>query len=321
MTIQKTGAEDGACLQLRANVVDIRRFSTHDGDGIRTTVFLKGCPLACAWCQNPETIEPRLGPVFFPDKCIDCGLCLKASHHGEMTRQDGRIVAHLDVDSDWHTVVDSCPTGAIAFNGRSYTVEGLVEEVMADAAFFGHGGGVTLSGGEPLFLPHFARAVLGELKRRGVHTAVESALNVRTEWVLEALPVVDQFYADMKIFDSRQHERWIGRPNDLIKANIAALLRSPYRDRVIVRTPLIPRVCATDENIAAIAEFVSKFDRYVKYELLNFNPLAVAKYELLPGKEFMFTKQENPRRFTNEEMARFVEVARRAGAVNAYFEP
>lgn len=316
MIQKKAGQPSPASHELRANVVDIRRFSTHDGDGIRTTVFLKGCPLACVWCQNPETINARRGPVFFASKCIDCNLCVVASQHGEVTREHGVITPHLKRSGDWEAVVDSCPTGALAFNATSYTVAELVHQVMADRAFFGHGGGVTLSGGEPLFMPHFASRVLQCLQEQGVHTAIETALNVRTEFVLESLAHVDQFFADFKIFDNAEHQRWIGQPNDLIKTNIAALLTSERAGDVIVRTPLIPGVTATEENIGAIVGFICGLYPEVRYELLNYNPLAIAKYELLPNREFLFSREQNPRRYTSAEMAAFRDIARDAGVRN-----
>ncbi|SPF68982.1 activating enzymes, group 2 [Propionibacterium ruminifibrarum] len=306
-------ARDGL---LRANVVDIRRFSTHDGRGIRTTVFIKGCSLACGWCQNPETIRPRLGPVFFAKKCIDCGLCLPLSRNGEMTRGPDGMVAHLEVEGEWEELAAVCPTGAIALNGRSYTVDELVDVVMADRAFFGHGGGVTLSGGEPLLVPHFAAAVFARLRDRGIHTAVETALNVRTEFVLEAAPLVDQFFADLKIIDPEDHRRWTGHTNERILDNLRVLLTSPWRDRVIVRTPLIPGVTATDENIAGIAGFITDLYPDVHYELLNYNPLAIAKYELVTGHSFLFTEQTNPKRYTAQQMEHFRRIAADAGVRN-----
>ena len=122
---------------LVANAVDIRRFSTHDGTGIRTTIFLKGCTLACRWCQNPETISGRIHPVFFPSRCIDCGLCVQAAGDGEVRREeDGRIVVDTTRESDWRALAAVCPANAITFDGSRYTVEDLVTLALRDKPFF-----------------------------------------------------------------------------------------------------------------------------------------------------------------------------------------
>lgn len=308
--------------RLAANVVDIRRFSTHDGAGIRTTIFLKGCSLACTWCQNPETIEARLGPVFFRKKCIDCQRCVDAATHGEaFVDADGHVWVDTTVkDADWLTHVDACPTGAIAFNGARYTVAELVELAQRDRVFFGDTGGVTLSGGEPLFMPHFASALLAALQAEGIHTAIETALNVRTEFVLNALLHVDHLFADCKLIDPDAHQRYTGQRNDLILANITALLTGDRRNDVTIRTPMIPGITATPENIAGIAGFISGLHQGVRYELLNYNPLAAAKYDVLPGQDFQFTRDENPPMYSAAQMDEFRAIARDAGVRNLIVE-
>ncbi|MFV0451622.1 MAG: glycyl-radical enzyme activating protein [Propioniciclava sp.] len=304
--------------QLTANVVDIRRFSTHDGHGIRTTIFLKGCSLECAWCQNPEAIDPRIAPVFFRSRCIDCGLCLDRSAHGEVTRDaDGAIAVDTAVtEADWETLSRVCPTGAITFDSRRYTVAELVEVARRDRVFFGAGGGVTLSGGEPLFLPHFAAALLKALQADGMNTALETALNVRQEFLLDALPHVNSVFADCKLLDPELHRRHTGHTNERILGNLQTLLTGERRDDVTVRTPLIPGITDTEENIAGIARFISGIYPDVHYELLNYNPLAAAKYDLLPGVAYVFDTGENPQMFSKTQMGEFRELARSNGVHN-----
>ncbi|MEL4359245.1 MULTISPECIES: glycyl-radical enzyme activating protein [unclassified Luteococcus] len=304
--------------QLAANVVDIRRFSTHDGAGIRTTVFLKGCSLACQWCQNPETMEPRMGPVFFRKKCIDCMLCVTNATHGEATvDDDGHVEVDITVhEADWLAQVNRCPTGAITFNATRHTVAELVEILKRDEVFFGNGGGVTLSGGEPLFMPHFAAALLQALKAEGINTAIETALNVRTEFLLEALPYTDHVFADCKLIDPVQHKRWIGHDNELILKNLAVLLTGDRRDDVTVRTPMIPTVTDTVENIEGIARHISGLYPDVRYELLNYNPMAAAKYDVLPTRTFLFERERNPTMYSALQMDSFRQQARRAGVRN-----
>lgn len=302
--------------QLAANVVDIRRFSTHDGQGIRTTIFLKGCSLECAWCQNPETINPRIRPVFFRTRCIDCGLC-EAAGGAAVTRDgEGRVRVDTTAPADWEAMATVCPTGAITFDAKRYTVAELVELAQRDRVFFGAGGGVTLSGGEPLFLPHFAAALLRALKSAGINTALETALNVRQEFLFEALPGVDHVFADCKLIDPEAHRRYTGHTNERVLANLAALLRGDRRDDITVRTPLIPGITDGEENIAGIARFISGVYPDVTYELLNYNPLAAAKYDVLPGVMYVFDTDENPRMFNPAQMEGFREIARANGVRN-----
>lgn len=304
--------------QLAANVVDIRRFSTHDGHGIRTTIFLKGCSLECAWCQNPEAINPRIRPVFFRSRCIDCGLCLNTDGPTVASRDDtGRIRVDTTVpDGDWDALARICPTGAITFDAKRYTVAELVELARRDRVFFGSGGGVTLSGGEPLFLPHFARALLRALRADGINTAVETALNVRTDFLFGALSWTDHVFADCKLIDPDAHQRHTGQSNERVLANLAALLTSDRRDDVTVRTPLIPGITDSEANIGGISRFITGLYPDVRYELLNYNPLAAAKYDLLPGVMYVFDTDENPRMFSKEQMAAFQQVARDNGVRN-----
>jgi pyruvate formate lyase activating enzyme len=308
--------------RLSANVVDIRRFSTHDGHGIRTTIFLKGCSLECAWCQNPETINPRRNPVFFRSRCIDCGLCVRAATHGEARQNEaGETFVDTTVsDADWENLTSLCPTGAIRFDSRRYTVAELVGVAQRDRVFFGEGGGVTLSGGEPLFLPHFASAFLKALKEAGMNTAIETALNVRPEFLAEALPYADHVFADCKLIDDAAHRRYVGAPNERILANLATLLTGERRADVTVRTPLIPGVTDGEDNIAGIASFISGLYPDVRYELLNYNPLASAKYDVLPGREFLFAPEENPPLFSKAQMAGFRDLARANGVWNLIVE-
>jgi pyruvate formate lyase activating enzyme len=300
---------------LAANVVDIRRFSTHDGAGIRTTVFLKGCTLACAWCQNPETIEPRLGPVFFRNKCIDCSLCVDLAMHGEAIMDaDGHVRVDVTVkDADWLAQVNTCPTGAIAFNGVRYTVEELVELAQRDRVFFGAEGGVTLSGGEPLFVPGFAAEVCRQLQADGIDTAIETALNVRAQVLLEVLPHIDHVFADLKLMDAAAHRHYVGPGLDQILANLELLLTGPRASAVTVRTPMIPGITDDDANVHAIASFISGLYADVRYEILNYNRLAAAKYTVLPGRDYVFDRDHNPAMLSRTRMDQLRDVARAGG--------
>lgn len=302
---------------MKGKVFDIRRFSTHDGGGIRTTVFLKGCPLHCVWCQNPEGISSRSGPMYFAGTCIHCGACLKHAVQGEVYEKDGEICLDRDRICDWTAITDACPAGAIVMDSRIYEPEELVSELLKDEVFFRRGGGVTLSGGEPLCQPEFAIEVLRLLHEKGIHTAVETALNVSAETVEAALPYLDLVYADMKLADEQEHIKYTGVSNVLIRQNLANILASGERERVIIRTPLIPGITATKENLGAAASFLSGIYPQVRYELLNYNPLAEAKYHLV-GREYYF--KENPKLYTKAQMEEFGSIVTANGIQNLIME-
>jgi len=298
---------------LKGTIFDIRRFSTHDGDGIRTTVFLKGCPLKCVWCQNPEGISRETSLVHFANRCIGCGLCADSSVDGDITMKDQLPVLHNSSAKHWEKYVDICPTTALVVDSKQYTVDEVIEIVLRDQPFFQYGGGVTLSGGEPLLQKEFTLALLKALKQKAVHTAVESSLCVDQAYLLQILPYIDTLFADFKVFDDAGHKRATGMGNTLIKDNIARVLTSAYRDRVIIRTPLIPQNTATKKNITAICQYIVQLYPQVTYELLNYNPLAQAKYKQV---EMEYCFKEKPKMFTKEEMQEFQEIAQNAGIIN-----
>lgn len=295
-------------------IFDIRRFSTHDGGGIRTTVFFKGCPLCCAWCHNPEGISPARRPVWFAGACIGCASCADTARNGGVIAMENGVRIDASAQEDWDSIMDACPTEALRWDSREITIDELMEEIRRDKPFFVHGGGgVTLSGGDPLMQAGFAAELLRRCREEGIHTAVETELHAKPEDALRVLARADLIYADLKLFDSDLHRRYTGAGNEVILENLRMLLRGDLRGRVIVRTPLIPGITATEENIAAIARFLSEQDADVRLELLNYNPLAAAKYPLV-GREYCF--RENPKRFSEEEMEAFRGIARRNGVKN-----
>ncbi len=302
---------------IRGKIFDIRRFSTHDGCGIRTTVFLKGCPLKCVWCQNPEGISTKTYPMHLPSKCINCKTCLFVSRANAVYLKDGTICLRKEVQDDWENIIKECPSGAIVMDSQIYEVDELVRELLKDEVFFKRGGGVTLSGGEPLMQGDFAVELLKRLHKMGIHTAIETSLSVPTSTVERALPYLDLIYADMKIADNEKHKKYVGMSNELIKRNLECILTSKKRENVIIRTPLIPEYTATEENLSEVAKFLSGVYPDVKYELLNYNPLAKAKYHLV-DKEYCFV--ENPEKYTKEQMTGFGEIVKRNGIKNLIME-
>ena len=302
---------------MEGKIFDVRRFSVHDGCGIRTTVFFKGCPLHCVWCQNPEGIDPEIEMYHFASRCIACGACLQ-DPPGAVLQKGSSFLIHAEKMQGNEAFYENlCPTGALCRNARCCTVQDLLRDLLKDRVFFAHGGGVTLSGGEPFFQPDFMQAILEALTAAKVHTAVESSLYTEYENIARALPYIDQLFADCKIFSREKHRQATGVFPDKIFANIEKLLQLPERAKVTIRTPLIPGYTASEENIAAIAGWISAIDPEVSYELLNYNPLAAAKY--VHGNRRYAIKKETPL-YTREEMAFFCAVAQRAGARNVFVE-
>lgn len=298
-------------------IFDIRRFSTHDGEGIRTTVFLKGCTLNCVWCQNPEGILMKRYPIHFKKRCIKCGICVNLTKNNGIVFENGNIRLNIDKDENWDEIIDACPSAALMTDSKIQTVDEIVKEVMRDEVFFKHGGGVTLSGGEPLAQSEFAIELLKEFKKLNVNTAIETALNVNMDVIKEALPYLDIIYADLKIFDEEDHKKYVGASNDKIKENIKFLLKSEKKENVIIRTPMIPGYTTSENNIAEISKYISNIYEYVSYEILNYNPLAEGKYSIV-DKEYCF--KENPKLYSREEMKQFGNVAINNGIKNLIIE-
>lgn len=303
--------------KMEGNIFDIRRFSTHDGDGIRTTVFLKGCPLSCVWCQNPEGISVKRRPLYFENRCIHCGTCAANCKDGGFRLENNQIILNPNAKEDWGQLIYSCPTGAIEMDSRTNNVEEIMTEIRRDKIFYNHGGGVTLSGGEPLLQWEFAREILRQCQEEGIHTAIETSLFAKSEIVEAIIPYLNMAFSDLKLIDDKEHKKYVGVSNELIKKNIEILLTSEIRNRVIIRTPMIPGITTSKENIQGIATFISSVYEEVSYEILNYNPLAEAKYHLV-DMEYCF--KENPKLYPKEQMQQFGQWAREAGVKNVIIE-
>jgi pyruvate formate lyase activating enzyme len=288
-------------------VFDIRRFSVHDGKGIRTTVFLKGCPLRCRWCHNPEGIEGFLKPVWLSGACINCGKCCQTTAAAN-AKEAASLLLRLPPQKA-EEVMDQCPANALVLNGKSMGLDEVLAEVKKDKVFFSHGGGCTLSGGEPLAQPDFTLALLKELRHAGIHTAIETSLYAPAELLNEAAKNCDQIFADFKIFDNDKHIEGTGQGNEIIMRNLDTLSSGEYAGKIIVRTPLIPGFSGDSENIINIADFIHARNPAVPIELLNYNPLAAAKYPY--GDLRGYEKDCKP--YSAEQMLQFMDIARNRG--------
>lgn len=298
---------------MKGLVFDIKRFAVHDGSGIRTTVFLKGCPLRCVWCHNPEGLEKKPQLVFDKKKCKHFYNCLNSSDQA-FIRVGKEVKINNYFSKDSQKIINSCPSKAIKMDANYMSTKEVIAEVLKDQVFYLENGGVTFSGGEPTMQYDFLLSLLKEAKKNKLNTCIETSAYLQKEKFLELLKYLDQAYIDLKIFDSKTHKKYTGVGNEIIKENIKLALKSDLKDRIIIRTPLIPNITANQKNISEITSFLKTIYPKTKYELLNFNPLAKNKY-LLANKEYYF--QKNPKKLTDKEMDKFLVIAR-MNLVNAF---
>jgi pyruvate formate lyase activating enzyme len=313
MALEQEGAE-----HVRGVVTNIQRFSIHDGPGIRTTVFMKGCNLRCFWCHNPETwhLKPEL--QVFPQKCIGCGACLEVCpNEAHVMTEEGKQFIRERCEG-CGACADVCYAGALVLVGERVSVDDVLEEVLADRAFYeSSGGGVTLSGGEPTLQMDFAYEILSRSREAGLHTAIETNAHCRWEDLERLLTVTDLVMTDIKHMDSEVHREAVGVSNERILENHRRLMKTDKP--VIFRTPVIPTVNASDEAIDAIAAYIRELGEIraeagseggmPRLELLPFHKLASDKFRSLD----LDYQAEDLTAPDKEAMAAWVEVARAHG--------
>ena len=263
---------------MKARIFEIKRFAVHDGDGIRTTVFFKGCPLKCVWCHNPEGLSPQAELAYFAHKCIHCGECLLTCQMGAHTLVDGVHHFHRNRCIACGRCADVCLGNALAFYGKEYTVEELLPILLKDKEFYKNsGGGVTLSGGECLLQANFCAALLKALKENGIHTAVDTCGMVSRESIDKVLSYTDVFLYDVKGFDSTTHLRCTGQGNEVIFDNLRYL--DEQGAAVEIRIPYVPDF--NDKEMEKIGQLLSGLKHLTKVRILPYHNLAGSKYTSL----------------------------------------
>ena len=286
---------------MEAVIFNIQRFSIHDGPGIRTTAFMKGCNLRCRWCHNPEShrVAPEL--QFFETKCIACGACRDACP----TKTAARFT---DACTLCGRCADSCYAGALEITGRRIDTAGLLDEIRRDAALCRKsGGGVTFSGGEPLLQMEFLAELLPLLQAEGIHTAIETAAHVPWETLAALLPHLDLVMCDVKCIDEALHRTFTGASNARILDNIRRIAASDTP--LVLRTPVIPGFNDSEAALDAIGAFIASLPREIPLELLPFHNIGRDKYASL-ARDYDYTKTEPPPRAQMELLA---AAARRRG--------
>jgi len=261
-------------------IFDIQRFSTHDGPGIRTIVFFKGCPLHCVWCENPESQSYQNELLYDSSKCIGCLECTRVGTGEEISVKDGKIHIARDKIKNPEIYRNVCPADALRVIGENRSVADILREIEKDLPFYRNsGGGVTVSGGEPFGQPQLLLELLQALKQREINTAVETSLQARWKDIEASLPFVDTFLADLKHIDPEPLGKYTGGDLDKILKHFRALDRNDAN--IIVRVPVIPGFNDSNEVIDRIIAFAVSLDNVREIDFLPFHTVGMNKYSLI----------------------------------------
>ncbi|MBK5262252.1 MAG: glycyl-radical enzyme activating protein [Peptostreptococcaceae bacterium] len=294
-------------------VLNIQRMSTEDGPGLRTTLFLKGCPLKCKWCHNPESISLKPKNEWIEVRCIGCGSCVAACKQGAISIIAVDVILDNEKCIGCKKCIDACPTGALEVKGEYKTVDELYDEIIKDRAYWGDNGGVTLSGGELLMQSKEAALLLACFKSNGIHTAVDTCGYCKKSDIDNVLQYTDLFLYDLKIFDSDKHKEFTGHSNERIIENFNYIVgKIKGTDKKIwIRTPIIPNSTDDIESIRNIAKLIK--GKVEKWEMCAFNNLCRDKYERL-YEDWEYKKEGLVSR---EKMDELLAVALAEGVENA----
>ncbi|MCG9578475.1 MULTISPECIES: glycyl-radical enzyme activating protein [Vibrio oreintalis group] len=262
---------------------NIQRFSTHDGDGIRSILFLKGCSLACPWCQNPESRSEKHSLLFDERSCLeDCQLCSNACEGIERDIANDKIIVNRKAISEEQIIAlrDVCPTQALSVVGEDAQVDTVFDTLMKDKPFYDQShGGVTFSGGEPLMQPLLVAEIAKKLQQNEVSTAIESCMHVPWKNVEKAVPYIDCWLADLKHTDEEKFLDWAKGSLKRIKENFRKL--APIAKRIVIRIPVVPGFNDTDEELKKIIDFAASLESCKEVHLLPYHTLGINKYRLL----------------------------------------
>ncbi len=261
-------------------IFDIKKYAIHDGPGIRTTIFFKGCPLSCHWCHNPESLSRATQRLYREERCIGCMECVKACPNDALTATENgpKWVAANCVYCK--TCARVCPAEAVEFIGKTMSIEDVMAEITKDTLFYDQSsGGVTFSGGEPLMQPSFLMGLLKACGDLDLHRTVDTCGYADTRTLLNVATHVELFLYDLKHMDSEKHYRYTGVPNEMILTNLKCLSRQGAR--IIIRLPLIPGINNDRENIERTGAFLSSLAGVNQVNILPYHHTAAAKYKSL----------------------------------------
>ncbi|SMC63931.1 pyruvate formate lyase activating enzyme [Desulfocicer vacuolatum DSM 3385] len=265
-------------------ILRIEKLSTFDGDGLRTVIFLKGCPLGCRWCSTPESQKKTTDFGIHKNKCTNCFTCVDTCPEGAISHDDAGDIFTTDMTlcKDCRQCVDGCPAGARIAYGYNATVDEMLRELGKDSVFYYHsGGGVTVSGGEPLVQKDFVAALLEGCVMQGINTAVETSGHVPWENIENVLPWIDTLFYDLKHLDANIHRQITGVDNGLILENLKKIDETHRSFPVIVRMPVIPTLNDQDANIKALGLFCRGLKKLKEIQLLPYHRLGIETYRRL----------------------------------------
>lgn len=276
-------------LDITGVIFNVQHYCIHDGPGIRTTLFVKGCPLRCLWCQNPESqsMQPLL--FFMAEKCAGCGLCAAACPLGAISILEGKAKTDRSLCKGCGSCASVCPQEARSIMGEEVSASEIYKKIAQDKIFYeGSGGGATISGGEPLAQPEFTKAILQKCRENGIHTALETCGYARWEVAEAVFEFVDLILFDLKHMDPLKHEKCTSVSNELILANLKKIYHL-LKKQVIVRIPIIPGYNDSPGNIEASAQFISsELGKDVQVHLLPFHRLGESKNERMETENLTF---------------------------------
>jgi pyruvate formate lyase activating enzyme len=266
-------------------IFNIQRYSIHDGEGIRTTVFFKGCPLKCQWCSNPESQSFGHSIMYDRRACKDLGDCFHSGGHAISKQNGNGIEIHRQLIKDPLKLKDICPTMAITISGESKTVDEILIEVEKDIPFYRNNGGVTFSGGEALAQGEILTLLLGQLHERSINVSIETSLHVKWAQVERCIGLVDTFLVDLKHTNLAKFETYIQGDGQLVMDNMIRLSHSGAY--VVVRIPVIPGFNHTEKEMKEMIDFASSITGIKEIHFLPYHTLGVEKYEML-GMDYLF---------------------------------
>jgi pyruvate formate lyase activating enzyme len=269
--------ESNGIIMQTGEIFDIKKYAIHDGPGIRTTVFFKGCPLSCWWCHNPESLSTATQRLYRQERCIGCQECLAACSNGAIRQFENHIQWTAADCRYCQTCAQVCPAEAVEFIGKTMTVTEVVNAITKDTLFYDQsGGGVTISGGEPLMQPSFLMQLLDACGKLEIHRTLDTSGHVETRTLLKAATRTDLFLYDLKHMDPEKHYRYTGVSNDTILTNLKQLSRQGAV--IIIRLPVIPGINADEKNIDRTGSFLASLAGVIGINLLPYHCAAKAKY-------------------------------------------
>ena len=293
---------------MTGTIFNIQRYSINDGPGIRTTVFLKGCPLHCKWCHNPESISPGKEILIREDRCVRCGECFLTCNYFAVSDVNDKYISNREICVQCGRCVEVCYTEARALVGKEITVDEVMNEVEKDIIFYNQsGGGVTYSGGEPFLQHEFLIELLKASKQKNLHTAVDTSGYISSEILQKASQFIDLYLYDIKTLDDTLHKSFTGVSNRLILENLKKLVE--WQKNIIVRIPLIPGINNNLEQMRQIGKFISSLQQIQEVHVLPYHRTGIEKYNRL-GVEYSFKKdlmisKENLNKY-QDELLRYI---------------